>query len=363
MSRASRLKIQYSQCWEDPRPCLEALEIGPEDDVLSIASGGDNSLALLLSRPRSLTMVDRNPAQLFLAEVKIRAIERLGYDELLGFIGIRPCPGRDRIYAFLRPRLSEAARGFWDKRPALIRDGLLNIGKYERFFRAMRRYVLPLVHGSGTVRAFLSCPTIEEQAAFYRDIWANRRWRTLFRLALGKQLMGRLGRDRSYYRYVTIPDTGDYLYQRISRTLTESPIRENPYFVFFLAGSYPWPECFPLWLQKENFPALKERVGGLRLKHDSLENIISASVPGAFSKFNLSNIFEYMSEGAYEILLRELLRVSRSKGRLAFWTLFVPRPIPESLGGRFVPISMNGGSSSASRPLYEDFWAWRMIGS
>ena len=359
----SRLKIHYSQCWEDPRPSLNALEIGPEDDVLSIASGGDNSFALLLGRPRSLTVVDRNPAQLFLVELKTRAIEHLGYDELLGFIGIRPCPDKDRIYAFLRPRLSEAARDFWDKRPALIRDGLLHIGKYERFFRAMRRYVLPLVHNRRTVRAFLSCSTIDEQVKFYEEIWANRRWRMLFRLVLGKHFLGRMGRDRSLYRHVTIPDTGDYLYRRTSRSLAEWPIRENPYFVFFLAGNYQWPESYPLWLQKDNLPVLKEGVSKIRLKHGSLQEVLAGSRPEAFSKFNLSNIFEYMSEEVYAVTLRQLLRVSPSGGRLAFWTLFVARPIPESLGGRIIPISPDGGSTPpySSRSLYEDFWAWRIL--
>lgn len=359
----SRLKISYSQCWEDPRPSLKALEIGPEDDVLSIASGGDNSIALLLGRPRSLTVVDRNPAQLFLVELKIRAIEHLGYDELLEFVGIRPCPDRGRVYAFLRPHLSEAACCFWDKRPALIRDGLLFIGKYERFFQAMRRYVLPLMHSPETTRAFLSCSTIEEQITFYEEVWAHRRWRTLFRLICGKYLLGRLGRDRSLYRHVTMPDTGDYLYRRTSRSLAEWPIRENPYFIFFLAGNYLWPESYPLWLQRENFSALKERVSCLRLKHGSLENVLGACEPGDFSKFNLSNIFEYMSEEVYESTLRQLVRVSPSGGRLAFWSLFLTRPIPESLVGRILPISPDGGAPlpSPSRSLYEDFWAWRIL--
>jgi len=358
----SRLKIIYSQCWEDPRPSLKALEIKPKDDVLSIASGGDNSFALLLGRPHSLTVVDRNPAQLFLVELKIRAIEHLGYDELLEFVGIRTSLDRKRTYSILRPFLTEAACGFWDKRAALIRDGLIHIGKYERFFRAMRRYVLPLIHGPETMRAFLSCSTIEEQKKFYEEIWANRRWRTLFRHVFGKHLFGKLARERSMYRHVTIPDTGDFLYRRTSRSLAEWPIRENPYFVFSLAGNYQWPEGYPLWLRKENYSAIKERVGCLRLKHGSLENVIDACEPGAFSKFNLSNIFEYMSEEVYENALQQLLRVSSPGGRLAFWTLFVPRPIPESLNGRFIPISPDDDSSrpSPSRSLYEDFWAWRI---
>jgi len=40
--------IRYSQSWEDPG-CLErALDIQPDDRVLSIAAAGDNSFALLL---------------------------------------------------------------------------------------------------------------------------------------------------------------------------------------------------------------------------------------------------------------------------------------------------------------------------
>lgn len=357
-----RLNIHYSQCWEDPRPSLEALEIGPEDDLLSIASGGDNSLALLLSRPRSLTVVDRNPAQLYLAELKMRAIEHLGYNELLGFVGVRASQDRDRIYAVLRPFLTEAARSFWDGQRRLIRDGLLHGGKYEHFFRAMRRYVLPLVHRRGTARDFLSCSTIEEQTTFYEKIWDNRRWRALFRLVFGKHILGRMGRDPSFYRYVTIPDTGDFFYRRTSRSLTAIPIRENPYFAFFLAGNYQWPESYPLWLQRQNFPALKEGVGRLRLKYGSLEDVLGGSEPGAFSKFNLSNIFEYMSEEVFETTLRELLRVSRPGGRLAFWTLLVPRPIPESLVGRIIPVSPDGGSLPilSSPSPYEDFWTWRI---
>ncbi|MGZ7066318.1 MAG: DUF3419 family protein, partial [Candidatus Aminicenantales bacterium] len=32
-------RIRYAQCWEDPRVLEEALSVGPEDDVVSIASG------------------------------------------------------------------------------------------------------------------------------------------------------------------------------------------------------------------------------------------------------------------------------------------------------------------------------------
>jgi S-adenosylmethionine-diacylglycerol 3-amino-3-carboxypropyl transferase len=51
---------------------------------------------------------------------------------------------------------------------------------------------------------------------------------------------------------------------------------------------------------------------------------------GAFSRFNLSDVFEYMSPGEIESLLTELLRVSRPDSRVAFWTLFIPREVPRN---------------------------------
>jgi S-adenosylmethionine-diacylglycerol 3-amino-3-carboxypropyl transferase len=39
--------IRYGQCWEDADILLTALDIQPGDVCLSIASAGDNTLALL----------------------------------------------------------------------------------------------------------------------------------------------------------------------------------------------------------------------------------------------------------------------------------------------------------------------------
>ena len=53
--------INYSQCWEDPAVLNEALAINSQDIVLSITSGGDNTLALLLRNPQRVISIDLNP--------------------------------------------------------------------------------------------------------------------------------------------------------------------------------------------------------------------------------------------------------------------------------------------------------------
>ena len=360
----SRLEVRYAQCWEDPLLSREALAVGPDDDVLSIASGGENGLAFLLDRPRSVTLIDRNPAQIHLVELKVLAARRLDREELLGFLGARPGPDKDRLYDVLRPGLSGPARAFWDRRRDLIRDGLFHCGRYERFFRAAIRYVVPLIHSRKTLRALLDCPTVGEQAAFYRDVWTNRRWRTLFRLVFGKRVFGRWGRQRSHYRYVTAADTWRLFYDRAERELSQRLVRDHPGLAYFFKESaYPRPENLPLWLQAAHFPAIREGLDRLKLRTAGLDEILAATHPGDFSKFNLSNIFEYMAAGEYARALGGILRVSRSGGRLAFWTMFVPRPVPSSLSARFAPVFPDGSPDPAYRTwtLFEDFHAWRLL--
>ena len=50
--------INYSQCWEDPFILLEALSICENDCVISITSGGDNTIALLLAKPKKIVSID-----------------------------------------------------------------------------------------------------------------------------------------------------------------------------------------------------------------------------------------------------------------------------------------------------------------
>jgi len=352
--------IRYAQCWEDPRAIEDALAVTSDDDVVSIASGGDNTLALLLKGPRSVTAVDRNPAQLHLVELKIRAVERLGYEEFAGFVGARPAGERLRTYGQLRSSLSPAARDYWDGNPDALAGGIVHCGKFEKYFGLFRRRVLPLIHGRRTVRRLLASPTVEDQREFYGRTWDNRRWRLLFRVFFGKFLLGRLGRDPSYFRYVTLDKVAATLLGRARHALAEIPIRDNFYVEYILTGNFRRLDSGPPWLQPGNFDELKANIGRLRLVRAGLTEYLSSLDPGSASRFNLSDIFEYLSEEEVETALREVCRVSAPRGRLAFWTLFIPRPVPESLKGQLRPsAALEDKWPAAARAFfYGGFRAW-----
>ena len=59
-------KLVYPQIWEDPVVDMQALDIGPGDQDIAIASGGCNVLSYLIADPAGVTAVDLNGAHIAL---------------------------------------------------------------------------------------------------------------------------------------------------------------------------------------------------------------------------------------------------------------------------------------------------------
>ena len=72
--RANFSTIHYAQCWEDGDIMLEALDVRPGQVCLSIASGGDNTLAMLSRGPARVIAIDVNPAQIAILELKMETL-------------------------------------------------------------------------------------------------------------------------------------------------------------------------------------------------------------------------------------------------------------------------------------------------
>src|SRR3989344_6468630 len=108
--------LRYAQCWEDADVLLDGLDVQAGDVCLSIASGGDNTLALLTASPRKIIAIDMNPAQLACLELRAAAYRDLGYAEMLELLGSRPSRQRLALYQVCRSSLSPPARSYWDGR-------------------------------------------------------------------------------------------------------------------------------------------------------------------------------------------------------------------------------------------------------
>src|SRR5215468_3227603 len=129
-ARADFSTIRYAQCWEDADVLLKALAPGPRHVCLSIASAGDNVLALLSCSPARVIAVDLSAAQLACLELRVAAYRELKHSELLELIGSRPGSQRAALYARCRKLLSTGAAAFWDRHPDEIAGGIGSAGKF-----------------------------------------------------------------------------------------------------------------------------------------------------------------------------------------------------------------------------------------
>jgi S-adenosylmethionine-diacylglycerol 3-amino-3-carboxypropyl transferase len=326
-------RIRYAQCWEDADVLLSALEPGPGKRCLSIASAGDNTLALLSRDPERVLALDLSAAQLACLELRVAAYRELQHTELLALIGSIESTARPYLYQACRKHLSAGALAFWDERPDLIAAGIGSIGKFERYFRVFRERVLPLVHSRERVRELLRPKSREDRRSFYDNQWSNLRWRLMFRVFFSRKLMGLLGRDPEFFRYVK-GSVSEKILKRTEYALTDLDPAANPYIQWILTGRHNG--ALPAALREENFERIRRNLDRLEWRCGSLEE--SLGQEKKFNCFNLSDIFEYMSPASYEELLKLIVSSAPSGARLAYWNMLAPRHRPESLATVLRPL-------------------------
>ena len=315
--------LLYARCWEDDATLRQGLRLGPGDDVLSIASAGDNSFALLLDDPRSVTLIDRNTTQLALVHLKIACFRRLSAAATRRFLGISPAPAAERRQAYdtVRPELPAFARATFDAAGRTLEAGILDAGKFERYLATFRDRVLPWVQRRSTVESYAGLTDLEAQRALYRTRWNSWRWRALFRIFFGRRVMERIGRERAFFDHVTQKSIGDVFMERAEKALCALPVATNPYLVWILVAR----NRVPPYLEDGGFAVIRERLDRLRIVEEDLGGHLQRVEPGTYSAHNLSDCFEYMSQEQTDELLRQIVRVSRPGARLVYWNLLVGR--------------------------------------
>jgi len=234
------------------------------------------------------------------------------------------------------PWLSEDVRRFWDARPEEVAAGIGSAGKFERYFALFRTWVLPLIHSRRRVARLLAGGgTAAERTAFYEREWDNTRWKLLFRLFFGRTMMGRLGRDPAFFQYVE-GSVAERILARTRHALTELDPAENPYLQWILTGRHT--KALPYALRPENFDAVRANLDRLEWRCQPVEAYLEEVGGRGIDRFNLSDIFEYMSPSAYETLLTRLARAGRPGARLAYWNMLAPRRRPESVAALLRPL-------------------------
>lgn len=322
--------IRYAQVWEDADILVRALRPRCGDVVVSIASAGDNCLALLAEDPERVIAVDLSQAQLACLRLRIAAFGVLNHREYLELMGSRGSDRRGELFARAAQRLSEDDQRFWARRlRAIVRHGLGGVGKFEAYFRTFRRAVLPIAHSRADVRALLTPRAADARAAFYDARWDTPRWRMLAHGFFSRPVMGRLGRDPSFFDQAE-GGVAEHVLAKTRHALVAQDPSSNPYVHWILTGRHG--ATLPRALTEECYEKARARLDRLELRHSSIESLADQGVRA--DAFNLSDIFEYMSPHAHEAAYGRILSMARPGARLAYWNMMAPRQAPTALAQR-----------------------------
>lgn len=318
--------IRYANCWEDADVLLAGLSPVPGSKVLSVGSAGDNSFSFLVTDPELVVAVDINRTQLFLIELKKICIQNLEWEEALAFLGFLHSETRLQCFHSLKTQLTSATRAYWESNLALIANGVIHEGKFEKYFRLFSGKILPWIHSKRVVNALFEHKTADEQARFYQDKWNTWRWRLLFRIFFSKYVMGKYGRDPEFQKQVQ-GSVSKFIFEKAARHLASAAAQDNYILRYTLMGSFEG--LLPHYIQKEHYPLVRANLDRLQLAEGFAEDAIGRY--GKFHCMNLSDIFEYMDPDLFRETALALVAGTEKDGRLGYWNLMVPRRISQIL--------------------------------
>jgi S-adenosylmethionine-diacylglycerol 3-amino-3-carboxypropyl transferase len=353
-------QIRYAQLWEDADVLLLGLGSAPGATLVSICSAGDNALAMLTLDPERVVVVDLSPAQIACLRMRMAMYRLLSNAEFLELMGSHPSARRGELLNRAAQTLGGVDQAFWGLRKTdIVAHGLGGIGKFERYFRIMRRYLLPLAQSRATIDAVFQPRERLARQAFVAEHWNNWRWRLLLRFFFSNFVMGWLGRDPAFFDQVE-GSLAAHVARRIDHAAIDLDPSQNPYLHWILKGTHG--EALPLSWRPEHFETIGARLDRLDIRPGSLERFVATGEKA--DGFNLSDIFEYMDADTFAAVYGSVLSAAKLGARLVYWNMMVPRRAPEvfaSRVNRLVEVEERGKATDKAF-FYSDFVVEQIIG-
>jgi betaine lipid synthase len=263
----------YTQSWEDPKADAPYLQLQPNDVVLTLTSGGCNSIDKCLHDVKAVYSVDCNPAQNSLLELKRTAIRTLDYDDFWLLFGEGKHADFDRIFVkSLLPFLSQKAINFWKSHNYYFKDGLYYHGGTGKTILAMG-LLIKILGVQPTVDAMLSAATVEEQINHFKRCWMVKLFQyfpTLITSTMSNVMALLVFNRFTLWFGGGIPakqveliqrdgvSLSDYAFRTFMGVIKGSLIAQENYFYYNgLKGRFS-KACCPDYLKEDNFRKLKD---------------------------------------------------------------------------------------------------------
>jgi S-adenosylmethionine-diacylglycerol 3-amino-3-carboxypropyl transferase len=326
--------LLFGMSWEDPESDRAALHIRPGETLLTISSGGCNTLSLLLDDPGRVHAIDINASQSFLLELKCAAIRSFDASDLYAFLGLQPCARRIDMFESIARLLSDHALRHWRMRSDAVAAGVVHQGRFEKFLRRFRSF-LGLIQGKRRIERLFESASLDEQRRYFEESWNTAQWRLLFRVAFNKRVLARRGLSADYFRFDDGSSSFSESFSRRARhAFCDLPISSNYFLAQYLLGRYVSPDAMPAYLKPLSLPIVRERLDRIEIITADAKQWLAQKSEQSIDVFSLSNICELMNAGDTFATFDQVARTARPGARVIFRNLMVPRDVPVELAPR-----------------------------
>ncbi|WP_269930407.1 DUF3419 family protein [Aminobacter sp. HY435] len=335
--------LVYPQIWEDPDVDIEAMQLGEDHRVVTIASGGCNILAYLTCSPASVDAVDLNAAHIALNKMKLAAVRHLpSQGDLFRFFGRADVEHNSQAYdRFIAPNLDAASRNYWEKRNW---RGKRRIATFDGNFYKSGLLGLFIAAGHRAARFYgvdpagiMASASREAQRRFFDEklapIFERRalRWITSRKSSL-------FGLGIPPAQYDSLLSSGDgsmagVLKSRLEKLACDFPLANNYFAWQAFARRYPEPgeAALPTYLEQAHYSTIRANVGRVRVHHANFTELLAGKDANSLDRYVLLDAQDWMSDIQLNALWSEITRTAAPGARVIFRTAAEPSLLPGRL--------------------------------
>lgn len=341
-------RLVYAQIWEDPRADLDALQLKPGANILTISSGGCNALAYLSADPAAVHAVDLNGAHLAMLEIKKQAIKHLpDYNAVLHFLGNASQPDNIKRYQrHIRPHLSEDASTFWESKSILgkaryryfsnnaYQHGLLGnfIGFAHWFVRLM----------GGDLKKLATARTMQEQKSLFDEYLAPVFDTRLFQFMAKQRIaLYSLGIPPSQFAALK-HDAKDGLHllfkERMRHLACDFPLDQNCFAHQAFARQYDTSAqaSLPMYLQQQHFSSLRSNIDRIHAHHTNLTDFLRQQPRASMDAYLFLDAQDWMDQQQLTELWDEVTRTAAPNAKVVFRTGGSESPLERQLPAHLI---------------------------
>ena len=331
----------YNQIWEDPELDMQALQLQPDSQVLTIASGGCNVLNYLTASPARIVALDLNPYHLSLTRLKLAAMAYLpDHDSFYDFFGHADLPHNVQNYNhYIKPELDEELESFWSghslsgkKRINLFRDGLYRHTRFGYFMRFLHWIARRSKYQPELI---LQAKTLDEQ----REIF-NAHIKPFFDSKLvkflGKLPMSVFSLGIPPQQYQAMKAQGNLVQQycdRVERLACDFPIQDN-YFAwqgFSHCYDHEQRQAIPAYLQASHYQHIRDQLHKVETESGSIIEYLKAQPDNSLDRFVFLDAQDWMNDEVLQSLWEQVDRVGKVGSRIIFRTAASESPLETAL--------------------------------